>query len=406
VSLRAIVVGAGFAGLAAADTLRRGGADVLVLEARDRVGGRVWSRILPNGSLVEMGAEFILPGSTVLAGLLERFGLGLWPKAMRYGDREPRGGLGVDQETLLAAARTVGLALAARPAGAPPVSARDFLEGLDLDPGAREAILARVEVSCANAAELVDARALGDVAAHAHDECPSVAGGNQRIALALAEELGPAVHLSSPVERIAWGCAGVRVLAAGAEAAADGAVIAVPASVIGRIAFEPPLPAELRRALDGLAYGQAAKLFVPLAEVPPPSAVLSVPERYWAWTAAGAGGAIQPVVHAFAGSPGALASLRVHEGPGAWLASLARLRPDLALEPEDAVLSTWSDDPWAGGAYSTPPGRADDVLARPLGPLSFCGEHTAGPQAAQMEGALRSGLRAAEQLLLRGGEAR
>ena len=59
--MRVIVVGAGFAGLAAADALASAGVDVLVFEARDRVGGRVWSRELPTGGVVEMGAEFILP---------------------------------------------------------------------------------------------------------------------------------------------------------------------------------------------------------------------------------------------------------------------------------------------------------------------------------------------------------
>src|SRR3990170_3776990 len=78
----------------------------------------------------------------------------------------------------------------------------ELLDSLDLDPGAREAIRARLEVSTANVAEAVDAAALADIPAHGADECPSVAGGNQGIALALARELGAAVHLSSPVERV------------------------------------------------------------------------------------------------------------------------------------------------------------------------------------------------------------
>ena len=67
-----------------------------MLEARDRVGGRVWSRELANGAVVEMGAEFVLPGNDTLRSYVERFGLGFWDKGMRYGSREPRGGEPVD----------------------------------------------------------------------------------------------------------------------------------------------------------------------------------------------------------------------------------------------------------------------------------------------------------------------
>jgi monoamine oxidase len=400
--VRAVVVGAGFAGLAAADELRRGGVDVVVLEARNRVGGRVWSRELPSGSLVEMGAEFVLPGNTVLTGLAERFRLGFWRKGMRYGDREARGGLPVDRATLLAAAQRIRDALAARPPGAPSTSAARLLDSLDLDPGAREAIRARVEVSSANLATEVDAGALADIAAQAEDECPSLAGGNQRLASALAQELGAAVHLSSPVERVVWGDGGVRVRAAGGEVVADAAVLAIPASVIGAVEFLPSLPEPLASAIGGVSYGHAAKLFVPLASAPAPSAVLSVPERYWTWTATAAGGAVQPVVHAFAGSAPALERLRVEEGPETWLGSVHRLRPDLELDPGGAVLSTWDDDPWARAAYSTRgTAPAAHVLARPVGPLHFCGEHTAGELAALMEGALASGQRAARDVLSR-----
>jgi monoamine oxidase len=127
--------------------------------------------------------------------------------------------------------------------------------------------------------------------------------------------------------------------------------------------------------------------------------VLSVPERYWTWTAC-ADDDVQPVVSAFAGSQTALARLAIQDGPENWLASLACLRPDLALQPEQALLSTWADDPWARAAYSVhTPETQDDELGRRHGPLVLAGEHTAGPYAALMEGALRSGIRAAGVLL-------
>src|SRR3954468_4310207 len=109
--MRAVVVGAGLAGLVAADELARAGAEVVVLEARPRVGGRVWSQTLPNGAVVEMGAEYILPGNTAVLELAERLGLGLWDKGMRYGRRDPRGGIGVTPAELDEAVEAAGRAL-------------------------------------------------------------------------------------------------------------------------------------------------------------------------------------------------------------------------------------------------------------------------------------------------------
>jgi monoamine oxidase len=391
---RVAVIGAGLAGLAAADALLRGGLEVTVLEARDRVGGRVWSRELPNGAVVEMGAEFILPGNTVVEETAQRLGIGLWEKGMAYGRREPRGGdAPVGEDELRSAAAAIERAL--ENASARAGSAAALLDGLDLAPAVREAIRARVEVSAAAPAGEVSAHDLAGVAAFSDAPSHGIAGGNQELARGLAAGLDERLHLRSAVARVQWSADGARVGPPGGEVTADALVVAVPAFALGEIAFEPALPAELRDALARVRYGHAAKLFVPLRERPPTSAVLSVPERYWTWTARASDG-VQPVVSAFAGSRAALERLAVEDGPDAWLASLARLRPDLGLEPDHAVLSTWP-----GGAYSVhAPGAADDpALTARSGPLVFAGEHTAGPYAGLMEGALRSGIRAARLLL-------
>ena len=97
-----VVIGAGLAGLAAADELARGGLDVRVLEARDRVGGRVWSTPFA-GATIEHGAEFILPDSSEVRALAARFGLPLVRKGMFYGDRQPVGGEPVTAAQLSAA---------------------------------------------------------------------------------------------------------------------------------------------------------------------------------------------------------------------------------------------------------------------------------------------------------------
>ena len=395
--MRAIVAGAGLAGLSAAYELQQAGCEVIVLEARDRVGGRVWSRRLDNGAVVEMGAEFLLPGNTAVRELAEHFGLGLWDKGMRYGRRDPRGGIGTTADELEAAADELGAALAAAP---PDLPARGFLEGLDIPAGAREALLARVEISSANSADRVAARDLGGIAHVDREPAPSIAGGNQGLALALAAALGDSIRLGAPVQRIVHTDDGVRVAADGVEHEAEACVIAVPASVLDRIAFDPPLPAKVADALTDVGYGHAAKLFVPLRSPAPPSAVMSVPGRYWTWTATGDAGEPQPVVSAFAGSQEALARLQVEHGPARWLESLGELRGDLELDRSGVVLSTWSDDPWARAAYSTsPPVELAETFARPIGPLAFAGEHLGGAFAALMEGAIRSGRRAAAALL-------
>jgi monoamine oxidase len=392
-----VVVGAGLAGLTAALELREAGAYVTVLEARQRVGGRVWSRRLENDAVVEMGAEFILPGNTAIRELAARFDLGLWDKGMRYGRREPRGGAATTVAELAAAATAAGDAL---PSAPPGISARALLEGVDIPSAAREALMARVEISSANSADAVGA---GDLAglAHVDDEpAPSIAGGNAGLPLALAAQLGTGVRLGAAVEALEWDGEGVRVHFTGDLEHADACVVAVPAAVLGRVSFRPELPRSLAAAYAAVRYGHAAKLFVPLRRATPPSAVMSVPERYWTWTATGDGGRPQPVVSAFAGSAEALERLDVAAGPERWLESLARLRPDLELDPDGALLSTWADDPWAGAAYSTSAGVLP--AGSPDAPrLAFAGEHLGGEFAALMEGAIRSGKRAAALVLER-----
>src|SRR4030095_15249828 len=112
----------------------------------------------------------------------------------------------------------------------------------------------------------------------------------------------------------------------------------------------------------------------------------SSPAHAWPCTPRGADGAVQQVVSAFAGSAPALAALEVAVGPATWRRRLAALPPDPHLD----------------GAAAPPPRAcapgAPAVLPRPVGPLHFAGEHTAGPWSGLMEGALRSGHRAAAEL--------
>ena len=282
--------------------------------------------------------------------------------------------------------------------GAGPLRAR-VPRRLDIPAGAREAILARVEISSANSAERVAAAELAGVA-HIDDEpAPSIAGGNQRLPLALADSLGAAVRLDSPVQRSRVGRARARPRRDG-ELDADVCVIAVPASVLDRIAFDPALPEPDRRAARPSTYGHAAKLFVPLQRPAEPSAVMNVPERYWTWTATGDGDRPQPVVSAFAGSEPALDALEVEAGPGRWLDSLERLRGDLDAGPRRRAPLHLGRRP-LGPAPPTPPRRRRRGRGGRASPPARSPSPASTPPAryaALMEGAIRSGRRAARSL--------
>ena len=234
-----------------------------------------------------------------------------------------------------------------------------------------------------------------------------VAGGNQRLALEMAGRLGDAVRLGAAVRSVGWDTAGCRVATDQGELSVDAVVLATPMAVTRELHLRPTAARPGRwtpGAARARAGGQARTCRCARAPAAVPwSAVQSVPERFWTWTATDESGQVQPTLHCFSGSTPALEQLQVTEGPSTWAGRAASLRPDLALDVDRAVVTTWADDPWAGEAYTAltvGTGTDDDeLLRRPVGPLFFAGEHTAGDLAGLMEGALRSGARAAQELL-------
>ncbi len=411
--MRVIVIGAGFAGLLAGWRVAQAGHQVQVLEARDRVGGRVWSQELVPGdprTVIERGAEFVLDGYDVMRAVLAELRLELAGTTMSYYEREPRGGAPVTAAQVARCAAE----LAARAAGAP---AGTSLAGLAAawpgSPAARAAYLSRVELTDGVPAEELAAAAVADVTAR-FGRWPSwrVAGGNQQIARLLAQRLagrGGLVRLGTPVRAVHEDAAGVRVLTGDGEVSGAAVIVAVPMAVLRELDFTPPVAGPVRAAWQRAGLAHNAKLHIPLARplpaLPAASAVHSVPGRYWTWTATDGSGQVQPVLHAFGGTAAALAALGVAAGPAAWAASVAQLRPDLPLDTGRALLTTWNDDPWARESYTAlttavEPGDAA-LIAAPAaaGRVQFAGEHTAGDWAGLMEGALRSGERAAAALL-------
>jgi monoamine oxidase len=378
--MHAIVVGAGLAGLHAAWRLERRGHRVTVLEARERVGGRTLSLTLPDGTVAERGGEFIAPSQDAIRGLCAELEIELVPHGFSF-DRRDTPGLGrpsVEEraatEAAVAAATTAGMSVADAWAAA----------------GLRDGELYR-RLATSSTVPLERVAALG--ADHGYDDADRVSGGNQRIALTLAERLDGPVRTGVAVTAVLQDGDGVRVACAGGEVVeGDAAVIAVPLPLLRELDVE--LPGTVRDALAATEFGDAAKLHLPLRSAVPPDSTQAPGEQWWVWSR-------EALLSGFAGGAAAVAALRVDEGPETWARAAAAVRPD--AEPAgEALVMHWGAEPFTRGSYSMPglgrtPGH-DAALTAPFGRIALAGEHTAGDRAASMDGAVWSGARAAEAL--------
>jgi len=420
VTPKVAVLGAGFAGLAAATRLADAGVEVTVLEARKRIGGRVWSeQIEVQGRVctIERGAEFVLNGYQAFRTLGERFGLALVDTGMSYYVRSLAETPSITTEALAHAGQRA--AEFARDLGR-AASVDEVLSSLGFPEDVDQALRARIEISSAAPAVEVSARALDQIASFAPLPSHRLAGGNQRLATELGRRLGPAIRLGEVVTAVEEREDGLRVRTATGEAHFDGVVVALPLGVLLHGGVDVPLNPDRRAAMSRLTQGHAAKLHVPLGSPPATSAVMSVPGRFWTWTAVDDAGTVAPVMTGFAGSTPALAGLEIARGPRQWVDVAQSIRPDLMFADSrsmrtsmggrtvvdgDAVLTTWSDDPFALGAYAAHSADLTAADQRALesgaGALTFAGEYIDPDFTGLMEGALRSGHRAADALMAR-----
>jgi monoamine oxidase len=393
------VVGAGFAGLAAALDLHDAGLSVTVLEARDRVGGRVLSVELENGEIGELGAEWIMPDDDVLLGTIDRLGLTASVAGVDYLRREPRGRAAVPMEALDAFLEAADAHLASEGTASSMGAMLDAVPG---DDRARAVAKARLQGTFASDLDRVAWRAgwhAGRLAAE-----PAVyrrmERGNGSIADAAAELL-PDVRLGIRATSVAERGGRVEIMTGGDAIEADAVVVAVPVRLVTELAFDPPLPPEQREAFDGLPMGVASKLAAPLVGVPERSAIQCADLPFWFWVADGADGRPRSVVTSFAGSELPQEGLATGSGdPTTWLRRIVALAPELRPEGT-AVMKVWADDPCSRGAYTAwdhPSLSRRPLFERMHGAVAFAGEHTAGDHSGTMEGALRSGKRAAAQV--------
>lgn len=435
------MLGAGLAGLAAARALARAGVDVHVLEAKDRVGGRVLTLRAPfdDGLYAEAGAEFISSGHTLLRRFLREYGIRLRTRAVRprllsfcgrvqrgwwvhdYGGRIAEDAERLEQRIAELARRVLD---PEHPWAGPEAAAldrsslADWLDAMPLDPVVRAHRWLWTTVDYGIEPEEVsllmfarDERLAQEV--ELDDQGVEVAGeGLDRLPRAMASELGQRLHLGTAVTAIEQTPRFVVVQYERAgrvgRLVAERVVAALPPSVLRRLTLTPSLPPARRAAIEGLRYSHVVKVH------------LQFRRRFW--EEHGVAGImtdlpLQSAWDSTHAQPGPRGILTVYTAgrTGRWLGGLAEeqrlawcleqlelLFPRCRAEYERGVSSVWDADPGVCGAYSYfAPGevtRFGPWLAAPEGRIHFAGEHTAACQAT-MNGALASGLRAAEEVL-------
>jgi monoamine oxidase len=434
---RVAVAGAGIAGLVTARELVRAGVgSVLVLEARDRVGGRTVNQPIPGGEIVEGGGEFAGPTQTAVLELAEELGIGTFPTYcegqtvyLMDGSRWVADDFGVDSALApgTPGARLDQLALEVprdRPWDAPraaewdAMTVADWLKAESVAP--QQGLLIELSTAATLGAAPADLSLLWFLfyirsAGGLHDLLSTrggaqdrrFIGGSQMISLRLAEELGDRLRLSAPVRRIsAWANGPALIECDGTSIEAERVVISMMPLDVNRIAFDPPLPK--RRALLNQRWSGAENSY---------KAQLVYETAFW--RADGLSGQVlsdeEPQIvfdnSPPSGTPGVLLSfVDLHTQPKSaavrrdWLAGrLARYFGDAAKSPIAYVECDWHEDGWTAGCVSPlRPGvisALGPALTEPCGAIHWAGTETAAIWNGYMDGAVRSGRRAAAEIV-------
>jgi monoamine oxidase len=439
-----IVVGAGLAGLMAARQLSAAGRSVLVLEARDRVGGRTVNASIGGGKICEMGGQWVGPSQKRLLALAEELGIETFPthcegrnvlelrgRLRRYKGTIPRLAphvlldIGRAQRRLRKLSGRVDPEAPWEVPGAKELDSetlRSWIERSTRTKRARELLeLAIGTVMGTGSAELsllgmlayVESaggfEAMIDTEGGAQQD--RFVGGSQLISTRLAEGLGDSVVLSAPVRGIAQDGAGVEVEADGLGVRAQRAVVAMPPPLASRISFSPSLGGQRDQLVQRMANGAMTKC----------AAVY--PEPFWRERGL-TGQAVSdsgPISTTFDNSPpdgtpgvmlGFIAGAEAvrharrpeSERRRAVLECFARLFGEEAAHPGIYLEQAWAEEEWSrGGPVCAPaPGALSafgEALRRPAGRVHWAGAETATVWCGYMEGAVRSGERAAEEVL-------
>ncbi len=443
-----VVVGAGISGLTAARNLVKAGKDVLVVEANDRVGGRVLNHTLTDGSVIESGGAFVGPTQTHILALSEELGV---PTFTEYvtgknvyaakGMKLKHTGTVPPDPLILADATVLQLRIDAMskqvPVDAPwtakkaaqwdAITVEQWIKRNTLIPRVREVLLAYLHSAFGNDGENMSMLFLLWFIATAGDEThpgtftrssgtadgaqdSRYIGGSGLIPLRMADALADRVALNAPVRRIAQTDPAVDVSTDRGTVQAKRVIVAVPPPLALGIEWSPDLPPRRRQLLEHMPMGRLMKC----------AAVYETP--FWRDKGlSGSGVATHGAVRTmFDNSPedAAVGVLLGFVGGSAWktygrlplaerraavLNGFALFVGDQALDPIEYVEHDWTLDEWTLGSpiASPAPGAITaygSTIREPAGRVHWAGTETATYWSGYMDGAVRAGERAATEV--------
>ena len=419
-----IIIGAGIAGLVAGDYLRKKGWGVTILEARERVGGRVWSRTDWKGkSPVDMGASWIhgISGNP-MAEQAQREGIRTVPfdyekKAVYHADGSR---ITPEEEERIEKRfrKTLRVANATAEELSRDVSLRETFTGAERKMGWPPKELASLNFRAHTDIEHEFAASLEELSAQYWDEGEELSGGDVIVPAGLGGMVepwarGPDIRFGQTVQRVGYDRDGVRVKTSqGLEIRSKKLIVTVPLGILkkGTIVFDPPLPKEKTEVIGRIGFGNYQKTALLYDEL------FWDPELHlfdWDGGATGQEWAEWVNLYPFTGEPALIAFHTAQAAYGiermtdreisdAATDALGSALGKKVPRPKDMIVSKWGHDPYSLGAYSllgvgaTPADRT--TLGQPLaGSLYFAGEAVSENYAATMHGAYESGLAAGRE---------